>query len=52
MSIVPVPVTHFGKMTSKALDTAKLYMAAREIFLKKWATNLVWDANLHIKWGS
>jgi GT2 family glycosyltransferase len=52
MSTVPVPVTHFGKMTSKALDTASLYTKARQIFTKKWADKLVWDANLHIKWGA
>lgn len=34
--IVSVPVKHYGKMTSKKLDTSKLYLSAREKFLKKW----------------
>lgn len=31
-----IPVYHYGKMTSKQLDTAQLYLKAREIFIKKW----------------
>jgi GT2 family glycosyltransferase len=38
--IVEIPVTHFGKVTSKQLNTSKLYSEARQIFIKKW-TNKV-----------
>jgi GT2 family glycosyltransferase len=34
--IVNVPVKHFGKMTSKKLNTAKLYTKAKIIFDNKW----------------
>lgn len=32
----PIPVVHFGKQTSSQLNTFKLYMKSREIFLKLW----------------
>ena len=35
--VVSVPVVHFGKVTSKQLNTSKLYSEARQIFVKKWA---------------
>jgi len=35
--VVPVPVVHFGKQTSKQLNTHVLYSQARQIFVKKWA---------------
>lgn len=35
-TVVPVPVVHFGKQTSKQLNTHKLYSEARQIFVKKW----------------
>ena len=31
-----VPVVHFGKISSKQLNTAILYQNARKIFIKKW----------------
>lgn len=36
MQIVDIPVVHFGKQTSKQLNTAQLYQNARKIFVKKW----------------
>lgn len=36
MEVVEIPVVHFGKQSSKQLNTAKLYNEARQIFLKKW----------------
>lgn len=36
MEVVPVPVVHFGKQTSKQLNVHKLYSQARQIFVKKW----------------
>lgn len=39
MKVIDVPVVHFGKVTSKSLNTAKLYKEAREIFVKKWINN-------------
>jgi GT2 family glycosyltransferase len=38
--IVDVPVTHFGKMTSKKLDTYSLYIAAKTRFKEKWLRRL------------
>ena len=35
--IVEVPVVHFGKQTSKQLNTHALYQKARQIFVKKWS---------------
>ena len=34
--VVEIPVVHFGKQTSKQLNTAQLYQNARKIFVKKW----------------
>jgi O-antigen biosynthesis protein len=34
--VVPVPVFHFGKQTSKQLNTHMLYNNARQIFVNKW----------------
>ncbi len=31
-----VPVVHFGKVSSKQLNTHQLYLNARNIFIKKW----------------
>ncbi len=36
--IVDVPVVHFGKMTSKKLNTLSLYLPAKEKFIAKWTT--------------
>ena len=36
MKIVKVPVFHFGKMTSRKIDTSKLYLSAKTIFQNKW----------------
>lgn len=38
MEVVPVPVVHFGKQTSKQINVHKLYSEARKIFVKKWGT--------------
>lgn len=34
--VADVPVVHFGKQTSKQLNTYQLYSQARQIFIKKW----------------
>jgi GT2 family glycosyltransferase len=34
--VVKIPVVHFGKQTSSQLNTRKLYLQARKIFVKKW----------------
>jgi GT2 family glycosyltransferase len=34
--VVPVPVKHLGKATSKKLGLSELYLHAKPIFLKKW----------------
>jgi GT2 family glycosyltransferase len=34
--VVPVPVRHFGKATSKKLNLSQLYLGAQQIFLAKW----------------
>lgn len=34
--IVDIPVVHFGKVSSKQLNTHALYQKARNIFVKKW----------------
>ena len=34
--VVEIPVVHFGKQTSKQLNTHLLYKNARKIFVKKW----------------
>jgi O-antigen biosynthesis protein len=36
MTIVPVPLVHFGKQTSSQLNTYKLYCKAKDIFTQKW----------------
>ena len=36
MQVIDVPVIHFGKQSSKQINTAMLYLQAREIFIKKW----------------
>lgn len=38
LKVVSVPVHHFGKMTSKKLDTLRLYLPAKEKFIEKWKT--------------
>lgn len=40
MQIVPVPVIHFGKMTSKKLNTSELYLKAKTIFINKWLSKI------------
>jgi len=35
--VADIPVVHFGKQTSKQLNTHLLYSAARKIFVKKWS---------------
>jgi O-antigen biosynthesis protein len=35
--VVDIPVVHFGKQTSKQLNTHLLYKNARQIFVKKWS---------------
>lgn len=34
--VVDIPVVHFGKQTSKQLNTYELYNNARKIFINKW----------------
>ena len=41
LKIVSVPVKHIGKMTSKKLDTLKLYLPAKEKFINKWKERAV-----------
>lgn len=36
MQVVDIPVVHFGRQTSKKLNTHQLYTTARQIFIKKW----------------
>ena len=36
--VVELPVVHFGKQTSKQLNTRQLYSDARKIFVKKWSS--------------
>lgn len=38
--IVDVPVKHFGKMTSKKLNTLSLYLPAKKKFINKWKTRI------------
>ncbi len=38
--LVTIPVVHFGQITSKQLNTNRLYTEARKIFINKW-TNKV-----------
>lgn len=35
--VVNIPVIHYGKQTSKQINTYQLYKQAREIFIKKWS---------------
>jgi GT2 family glycosyltransferase len=37
MQVVEIPVVHFGKQTSRQLNTHMLYQQARQIFVKKWS---------------
>lgn len=37
MQVVDIPVVHFGKQTSKQLNTHQLYTSARKIFINKWS---------------
>jgi GT2 family glycosyltransferase len=34
--VIEIPVVHFGKQTSKQLNTHQLYSQARKIFVEKW----------------
>ncbi len=34
--VVEIPVVHFGKQTSKQINTHQLYTKARQIFINKW----------------
>ena len=34
--IIEVPIVHFGKVSSKQLNTHQLYQQARKIFISKW----------------
>ena len=38
LKVVPAPVHHFGKMTTKKLNTLGLYLPAKEKFIEKWKT--------------
>ncbi len=38
--VVDIPVVHFGKISSRQLNTQQLYTSAKEIFFKKWAPRL------------
>lgn len=38
--IVPVPVIHFGKTTSKKIGLSELYLNAKKIFVNKWSGRL------------
>lgn len=38
--VVDIPVVHFGRQSSKQINTALLYQNAREIFVKKWLGNV------------
>jgi len=37
MHVIEIPVVHFGKQTSRQLNTHQLYKQARQIFVKKWS---------------
>jgi len=39
LKVVGVPVVHFGKQSSKQLNTYELYKKARAIFVNKWSKN-------------
>lgn len=34
--IIPVPVVHFGKMTSRRLNTSELFLNSKKTFVNKW----------------
>lgn len=34
--VVPIPVVHFGKVSSKQINTLELYTKAKKIFTNKW----------------
>lgn len=36
MKVISIPVFHFGKVSSKQLNTYELYSAAKKIFINKW----------------
>jgi GT2 family glycosyltransferase len=38
--VVNIPVVHFGKISSKQLNTYELYTRARKIFVAKWGSKL------------
>jgi GT2 family glycosyltransferase len=38
LEVVPAPVHHFGKMTTKKLNTLSLYLPAKKKFIEKWKT--------------
>lgn len=38
MKVVDLPVVHFGKQTSRQLNTHQLYSQARQIFVRKWSS--------------
>lgn len=38
--VVDIPVVHFGRQSSKQINTALLYQQARKIFVKKWLGNV------------
>jgi O-antigen biosynthesis protein len=40
LEIVPVPIRHFGHLTTKRLDINGLYRQSRAIFTEKWKTKL------------
>ena len=40
MIVVDIPVVHFGKVSSKQLNTHQLYSNARKIFVNKWGKNI------------
>lgn len=34
--IIPIPVTHYGRMTGKMVGLGKLYLQSKSIFINKW----------------
>ena len=40
LNVINIPVVHFGKQTSKQLNTYDLYKKAKSIFVKKWAQHI------------
>ncbi|HJZ23493.1 MAG TPA: glycosyltransferase [Candidatus Babeliales bacterium] len=39
--IISVPVKHFGKQTTKTINTSMLYLQAKEKFTKKWSQRIL-----------